>query len=217
MTPDEVKGLRSALVILLDAVDSDMVGIEIDDEQDAAIYFKAVEIARAALNASGDDQTAVPSATPTPKGIDAFDEDMADAARTKCPKCDEPYEVVRPGKIQPSCSCEYIDGLVRDRDEAQAERDAIHEVENAVRETLEATEAERDRLRDALTKNHCALADLGSRIQCGPGGYWQIRHPHSEMPRAINAANEAMLAYHAATARAVKVIDSTGELEVKPT
>jgi hypothetical protein len=32
----------------------------------------------------------------------------ADAHNTTCPTCDAAYEVVRPGKIQPSCSCHVM-------------------------------------------------------------------------------------------------------------
>lgn len=62
------------------------------------------------------------------------------------------------------------------------------------------------RLRDALTKSHLALSDLGSRIQCTAGGGWQVRHPHSEMPGVIAAVDEAMIRYHAVT----RAIDEAG-------
>jgi hypothetical protein len=55
------------------------------------------------------------------------------------------------------------------------------------------------RLRDALTKCHLALADLGSRIQRTADATWVVRRPHSEMPAVIAAVDEAMLQYHAVT------------------
>jgi len=52
-------------------------------------------------------------ATPSlaPEGQDDMDPTEWDAAHTRCEKCDEPYQVVRPGKIQPSCCCDYIASL----------------------------------------------------------------------------------------------------------
>ncbi len=50
-----------------------------------------------------------------------FDQDFIDAANTRCPKCNMQYEAVRPGKIQPSCSCEYIDHINQENDEYREE------------------------------------------------------------------------------------------------
>lgn len=73
---------------------------------------------------------------------DIFAQDEADAANTRCDKCDRPYVAVRPGKIQPTCSCDYIDRLMSERDEtlamfdrAQNERDAALEVVDRLRKT----------------------------------------------------------------------------------
>lgn len=108
---------------------------------------------------------AKPNATMS-QSYDPFEEDMQDAARTKCPKCDESYQVVRPGKIQPSCSCEYVDGLVRDRDEAIAERDAaVARAESLFKRNQELV-LERDvsnaRALEAETRLHAVKAGLES-------------------------------------------------------
>lgn len=43
----------------------------------------------------------------------------ADAKNTKCARCEAPYEVVRPGKIQPTCMCEYVDNMRSELDSAK--------------------------------------------------------------------------------------------------
>ncbi len=58
------------------------------------------------------------------------DEHEVGAAATLCQTCGEPYQVVRPGKIQPSCDCEYLR--------------RIHDEHDAMRARAEKAERERD-------------------------------------------------------------------------
>jgi hypothetical protein len=67
---------------------------------------------------------------------DPFDQDVDDARNTRCPKCDECYQVVRPGKIQPSCACEYIDGILVERDQLRADLAAEREHVRGIRAML---------------------------------------------------------------------------------
>lgn len=57
---------------------------------------------------------------------DPYESTRREALSTHCDKCDAQYQVVRPGKIQPSCDCDYIDRLVTERDALRAELDAMH-------------------------------------------------------------------------------------------
>lgn len=78
-----------------------------------------------------------------PEVHSAEDSTFEEAASTKCEKCGAAYEAVRPGKIQPTCSCEYIQRL-------HEENDGHAETIRALRARLSAAEAERDKYRNGL-------------------------------------------------------------------
>lgn len=49
-----------------------------------------------------------PDEGPEEGETDIWAETEWEAEHTKCPDCGAKYEVVRPGKTQPSCDCEFI-------------------------------------------------------------------------------------------------------------
>lgn len=59
---------------------------------------------------------------------DIFAQDEADAANTRCEKCNRAYEVVRPGKIQPTCACDYMQRMEDENADLRGEIERLKEV-----------------------------------------------------------------------------------------
>ncbi len=85
---------------------------------------------------------------------DKQDDFWNEAEGVTCPDCQAPYEMVRPGKIQPTCLCEAFRVECANRQEAERCRELaerrVRELEKDSKEDLRisrAIEDERDRLR----------------------------------------------------------------------
>lgn len=93
-------------------------------------------------------------------GGEHFDQDVEDARNTRCPKCDAAYEVVRPGKIQPSCPCDYIARLNDDLDGTRAALDHANARLAAAEKERDAEKSEHHKTTCSLYESNLCMSDL---------------------------------------------------------